>query len=125
MDDSYPVDKNADLLMQQATYYFSEGQMDLASDVLSHVEVFVTTGIASQKLTELRRHIPLSRLPHDDWKTPRRWSLLIQLAPLALVSLAVIAIVSSLYEGRNSSQVVAQQRQGDIIVIDARGPNDR
>jgi len=125
LDDSYPVGKNTDLLMQQATYYFSEGQMELASDALSHAELFVTTGIASQKLAELRRYIPVSRLAHDDWKIPRRWSFLIQLAPLALVSLVVIAIGSSLYEGRTSAQVVAQQRQGGIIVIDARGPNNR
>jgi hypothetical protein len=125
MDDSYPVDKNTDLLMQQATYYFSAGQMELAGDVLSHVEQFVTTGIASQKFAELRRYIPVSRLPRDDWKIRRRWSFLIQLAPLAVVSFAAIAISLSLYGVKNSAQVVAQQRQGGIIVIDARGPNNR
>jgi hypothetical protein len=120
-DDSYPDGRNADLLMQQAAYYLSMGQIDLASNVLSHVEQFVTTGIASQRFAELRRHIPVSEPTRDEWKIRRRWSLGIQLAPLVLVLLAVVAIGPSLDDGKHSTAVVAQQRDSGVMVIDARG----
>jgi hypothetical protein len=124
-DESYPDDMNADLLMQQATYYFSMGQTDLASDALSHVEQFVTTGIANQRLSELRRHIPVSEPSRDEWRIRRRWSFLIQLAPLALVLSVVIMTGLSLNEGKPSAAAAARQRDSGVMVIDARGPNDK
>jgi hypothetical protein len=125
MDDSYPDGKNTDLLMQQATYYLSMGQIDLASNVLSHVEQFVTTGIASQRLAELRRFIPVSEPSRDEWKVRRRWSFGIQLVPLALVLLVVTAIGQSLNKSEHSTAVVAQQSDSGVMVIDARGPNGK
>jgi hypothetical protein len=125
VDDSYPADKNADILMQQATYYLSMGQIDLASNILSHVEQFVKTGIASQRLAELRRHIPLTAPSRDEWRIRRRWSLGIQLAPFVLVTLVIIAIGSTLNTGKNSAAFVTQRRDGGVLVIDARGSNGK
>jgi len=112
---------NADLLMQQATYYFSMGQTDLASNVLSHAERFAATGIANQRLSELRRYIPVSAPSRDEWKIRRHWYFLIQLVPLALVLSVVIVTGLSLNIAKHPTAVVAERRASGAVVIDARG----
>jgi len=124
-DDSYPDSQNTDALMQQAAYYLSVGQMGLASTALSHVEQFATTGIASRRLAELRRHISISEPSRDEWGMRRRWSFWIQLAPLALVSLIIIAVGPSFNAAKHSTAVAAQQTDNGVMVIDARGSNSK
>jgi DnaJ domain len=122
-EDSYPARRNIDLLIQQAFYYLSMGQPDLASNALSHAEQFVKTGIDSQRLAELRRHVSASPPSRSEWKIYRRWFVGIQLAALGFVSLVTIAIGLSLHPGKHTVAAVANQRDGGVLVIDARGLN--